>query len=147
MGTLRNEADRKALVSRLAQVQPETRAEWGTMDASRMLRHLADALDAGSGRLAVARRGPAAFRHFPLKQLAIYVVPMPRSAKAPPELLAAEAGNFEENRQRVVRGMEEAARTEQAAGPEHFLLGRLTEEQWNRLHWKHIDHHLRQFGC
>jgi hypothetical protein len=147
MGTLRKQVDRRALAERLARVRPDTRAEWGTMDAPRMLCHLADALDAASGRLAVPRRGPAAFRHFPLKHLAIYVVPMPKTAKAPPELLAAEPGDFEGNRQRILQGMEEAARRGTSSGPEHFLLGPLTEKQWNRLHWKHIDHHLRQFGC
>lgn len=147
MGTLRHEADRRALAERLAQVRPETQARWGKLDAPHMLCHLADALDAGLGRLRVRPRGPAAFRHFPLKHLAIYVVPMPKSAKAPPELLAAEPGIFEENRRRVLHGMEEAAKSGCGTAPEHFLLGRLSENQWNRLHWKHIDHHLRQFGC
>jgi hypothetical protein len=147
MGTLRKEGDRRALAERLGRVKAEMRAQWGTLDAARMLRHVADALDAGLGRVAVARRGPAAFRHFPLKHLAVYVVPMPKGAKAPPELLAAEPGEFEGNRRRTLDGMETAARLGAGAGPEHFLLGRLSAEQWNRLHWKHIDHHLRQFGC
>jgi hypothetical protein len=147
MGTLCSQKDRQALVERLERVRPETRPHWGSMDVPRMLRHVADALDAGLGRLSVARRGPAAFRHFPLKQLAVYVVPMPRSAKAPPELLAAEAGDPEANRQRILKGMEVAARPDSGTGREHFLLGKLSHQQWNRLHWKHIDHHLGQFGC
>jgi hypothetical protein len=31
-------------------------------------------------------------------------------------------------------------------GSKHFLFGALTNDQWNALSWKHIDHHLRQFG-
>ncbi|MGA8107817.1 MAG: DUF1569 domain-containing protein [Acidobacteriaceae bacterium] len=147
MGTLLREVDRKTLAERLGHLRPETRAQWGTMDAPRMLRHLADALDAGLGRLTVAPRGPAAFRYFPLKHLAVYVVPMPKSAKAPPELLAAEPGDFEANHRRILEAMKVAALPGSGSEPEHFLLGRLSAAQWNRLHWKHIDHHLRQFGC
>ena len=38
------------------------------------------------------------------------------------------------------------------AGPEgctkhpHSFFGRLTPEEWARLMYKHLDHHLRQFG-
>ena len=28
----------------------------------------------------------------------------------------------------------------------HPLFGSLTAEEWDRLMWKHLDHHLRQFG-
>jgi len=27
------------------------------------------------------------------------------------------------------------------------LLGRLKGEEWGRMMWKHLDHHLRQFGA
>jgi hypothetical protein len=39
-----------------------------------------------------------------------------------------------------------------AAGPataaryEHAFVGRLTGEEWARMQFKHVDHHLRQFG-
>jgi transposase InsO family protein len=28
----------------------------------------------------------------------------------------------------------------------HSLFGRLTPEEWATLMYKHVDHHLRQFG-
>jgi Protein of unknown function (DUF1569). len=28
----------------------------------------------------------------------------------------------------------------------HYLFGPLTEAQWARWGWRHMDHHLRQFG-
>jgi hypothetical protein len=27
-----------------------------------------------------------------------------------------------------------------------FQRGKLNEADWNNLQWKHLDHHLRQFG-
>lgn len=147
MGSLLGVTQRRELVERLRRLRPETRAGWGSLDAARMLCHLADSLDAGLGRLAVPpRQGPAILRHFPMKQLALTVIPMPKGAKAPPELLATAPRDFESDRRRVVVGIEESAAAPSGAGPEHFLFGRMTMEQWNALQWKHIDHHLRQFG-
>ena len=146
MPTLRTEARRKELVERLARVTPESKARWGRFDAPRMMCHLGDALEEALGRRTVPRQGPAMLRHFPVKHLAIYVVPMPKGAKAPRELLAEAPGDFETNRRRVAEGIEQLAALPRGNGPDHFLFGRMTQEHWNALEWKHIDHHLRQFG-
>jgi hypothetical protein len=147
MPTLRNEAGRKALLQRLGRVMPESKAHWGRFDAPRMMCHLGDALEEALGRREVPRSGPAMMRHFPVKHLAIYVVPMPKGAKAPPQLLAEKPGEFEANRRRVVEAIEQVAARPAGPGPNHFLLGRMSCDQWNVLAWKHIDHHLRQFNC
>jgi hypothetical protein len=32
------------------------------------------------------------------------------------------------------------------AGRSHYFFGRLSEREWARWGYQHIDHHLRQFG-
>jgi hypothetical protein len=45
-----------------------------------------------------------------------------------------------------------ALRRLREAGPDaaarhaHGFLGRMTGEEWGLVQWKHLDHHLRQFG-
>lgn len=146
MPTLRNEADRKALVKRLAGVTPESKARWGRFDAPRMMCHLGDALEEALGRRTVPRHGPMILRHFPMKHLAIHVIPMPKGAKAPPELLAPEPGDFEANRRRVLECIEAVGTMPSGKAPNHFLFGEMTSGRWSSLAWKHIDHHLRQFN-
>jgi len=46
-----------------------------------------------------------------------------------------------------VKLMERLAATPRANGAEHPFFGPLTNEEWNALQWKHLSHHLRQFGC
>ena len=46
----------------------------------------------------------------------------------------------------------ELVRAFHARGPEklakeHPFFGPLTSAEWDRLQWKHLDHHLRQFGA
>jgi hypothetical protein len=147
MPTLRRDLDRKGLVERLGRVRRETKAEWGSLDAPRMMSHLSDALDSALGRLDVGPTGgPVMLRHFPMKHLALYVIPMPKGAKAPGELLARAPGDFEDERQRVIERIEWLADAPRGNGPAHFLFGPLTNDEWNALNWKHTDHHLRQFG-
>ena len=145
MSTLGDEAARKELLQRLGRVTPESKAQWGRLDAARMMCHLGDALEEALGRRAVPRAGPGMLRHFPMKHLAIYVIPMPKGAKAPRELLAETPGDFEANRRRVVAAIEEVGMRPEGTAPDHFLFGRMSSKQWNALAWKHIDHHLRQF--
>lgn len=147
MPTLRNAQDRKGLVERLRRVTPEAKAQWGHLDAPRMMCHLGDSLDSSLGTLAVPPgRGPAMLRHFPMKQLALYLIPMPKGAKAAEELLTTAPRDFEADRQGVLERMEQMAAMPPGKGPAHFLFGAMTCDQWNALNWKHIDHHLRQFG-
>jgi hypothetical protein len=146
MPTLRNESVRQELVQRLARLTPESKARWGSFDAPRMMCHLADALNEGLGGLQIPSAGPGMLRHFPMKQLAIHVIPMPKGAKAPRELLETVPGDFESDRRRVVERAEQLAAAPRGAGPAHFLFGPLTNDEWNALSWKHVDHHLRQFG-
>lgn len=146
MPTLRNAADRRGLLERLQRVKPEAKAQWGRFDAGRMMCHLADALEEALGRRRVPRSGPAVLRHFPMKHLAIHVIPMPKGAKAPRELLAEAPGDFEANRRRVMEGIEQVGAMREGRGPDHFLFGKMSWTQWNCLQWKHTDHHLRQFG-
>jgi hypothetical protein len=147
MPSLRNENDRRSLIERLQRMAPDARARWGKFDAPRMMCHLGDALEEALGRRAVPRSGPGLLRHFPMKHLAIHVIPMPKNAGAPRELLAEEPGDFEVNRRRVVQAIDEVAHRPPGRGPDHFLFGAMSCDQWNHLAWKHIDHHLRQFDC
>lgn len=147
MPSLRNEKDRQGLMARLQNITPDAKAQWGSFDAPRMMCHLSASMDAGLGTLEVPRAGPGILRHFPMKHLALYVIPMPKGAKAARELLTREPGEFEADRRAVLERMERAAARPKGMGPRHFLFGPLTSDQWNALNWKHIDHHLRQFGA
>jgi hypothetical protein len=61
-----------------------------------------------------------------------------------PEMLATQPKSWEvdlaacaELAERVGRGSARAV---------HPAFGPLSPEEWGRLCWKHLDHHLRQFG-
>lgn len=147
MPSLRDQATRSAIIQRLQQITPATKPKWGKFDAPRMLCHLDDALAVSLGELPSTTMNRKAFQHFPLKHLVLYVVPFPKNAAAPPGMLLTAPQNFEDDRQRLLDKIERMAAAPDGAGPEHPLFGPLSYEEWNALHCKHIEHHLKQFGC
>ena len=145
MKTLWNEADRRDLDARIARLTPERTPLWGRMTAPQMVAHLADAMRMATGEIAIAaRRTP--FRHPPLKQLFVYVVPIPKGLPTAKELRRTPRAWDTEVAD--LRAMLEsfAARGRDATWPAHPIFGRLGAHAWGVLALRHCDHHLRQFG-
>lgn len=148
MPSLRNQATRSAIAQRLQQLTLSTKPKWGKFDAPRMLCHLSDALSVSLGEIQSRPLNRKIFQHFPMKHLALYVLPFPKGFPAPPEMLGTAPAAFDADCNRLVELINRVAALPQGEdGPEHPLFGPLSNEEWNALHWKHIDHHLKQFGC
>jgi hypothetical protein len=145
--TLLHERDRDVLRARLARLAPGSRPSWGSLDAHRMLCHIADALRLATGEVVAASLGKRAFQRFPLKHLLLHLLPIPRNVRTVPELLVAQPADFDDDRQRVIALLLRiGAGPTTGPGPEHPLFGLLSRAQWCRLAYRHVDHHLRQFG-
>lgn len=138
---------REEVRRRLASIPADRAPRWGRMDASRMAAHLADSMRMALGDLPVAdKRLP--LRYPPLKQLILYVLPIPRSMPTAGELVARPSEGIDAER-RSIDGLLEriGARDPDAPGPTHPAFGPLSVRQWGVLGYKHSDHHLRQFGA
>jgi hypothetical protein len=138
---------REEVRRRLASIPADRPPIWGRMDATHMMAHVGDAMRMALGDLPVApKRLP--FRYPPLKQLILYVFPFPRDAPTATELVSRTPRSLDEERRAIEGHLERlAARDPAARGPEHPIFGPLTVRQWGALGYKHVDHHLRQFGA
>jgi hypothetical protein len=112
-----------------------------------MLAHLNDALRMTSGELRIPPRNMV-LRHWPVKQLVIYVLPFPKGAPTAPQLLArCDKAELEVERAAFrTLAAAVAAKPPSDSWPEHPAFGALTYKAWGVLAWRHADHHLRQFG-
>jgi hypothetical protein len=146
MSSLRNESARNSLIQRLNRLTSAAQPRWGKLNAPRMICHLGDTLAMSLGDIRIPSANKKAFQRFPLKHLILYVFPFPKNVPIAPELLASQPTSFDADRKRIIKMIERLAATPRALGPEHPLFGPLTNEEWNVLQRKHIDHHLRQFG-
>jgi len=144
MPTILDPARREALLQRLRRLQPTAPARWGTLTAPRMLSHLADSLRVAVGELPAKRVDSLPSRTL-AKWIVVYspVRPPPGKIRTSPEMLTSEPASWAEDLARVEALIGRIASGE---GGRHPFFGPLTPGGWGRLTWKHVDHHLRQFG-
>ena len=133
------------MLSRLDRLAPTAKGGWGRMSVAQMLHHVAGGLRMATGDLAIPRR-PGPLRLFPIKQLVVFVLPFPRNAPTSPALIFKEEFDFDAERAAVRDLLSSFAKRDILSWPEHPAFGPLNREQWGVMAWKHVDHHLRQFG-
>lgn len=146
---LSNPADRLPLLERLGQLRPDSQRRWGTLDVGRMLAHLADAFRVAMGEVpepTTSRSTP--LRLAPFRWLALRLpFPLPRNAPSNPAFFVTPADEFEKNRSALLEAIKRfLAAPEERFRVEHPLFGTMRRDDWDLLAWRHIDHHLQQFG-
>lgn len=163
MKTLAKPADREEIIARLRRVRPDTQRLWGRMTAPQMVMHLSDAFLGLLGERHLPaeldppaagkkRRRPAPLRRAIRKWYAVKSpFPWPHGVRTRPEVDAEKGGTPPGDFATDVANLERLC--VRFVGPEaaakrkpHFLFGTLTEAEWCRWGWRHMDHHLRQFG-
>ena len=152
MKTLANAADKAEIVRRLGDVTQASRRHWGKMTAPEMICHLSDALRAGMGERSVTPVGTRASR--PLMKWAAlwFPTPWPHGVKTVPECEAGVGGTPPAEMARDLSELHElldrfTSRPRVYELQRHPIFGLMTEKEWMRWGYLHLDHHLRQFGA
>jgi uncharacterized protein DUF1569 len=152
MKTLANGQDRAEISRRLGSVGLESRRRWGTMTVSQMICHLSDAFRVALGDKA-AEPVKNRYTGWPMKWLALWLpLPWPRGVPTVPECDAKIGGTppaeLERDKVELFALLERvAAHPNVLAQHAHPFFGLMTETEWMRWGYLHLDHHLRQFGC
>ena len=146
VGTLLDRDDCAALIQRLQRVRPDAAPAWGTLTAPRMLCHVADQMRVALGDVPCQPAHTLATRTL-LKFLVVNTGLRPPRGKirTAPEMLASQPATWDAD---VATCVELARRI--GAGSAHAVhptFGPLSPEEWGRLSWKHVNHHLVQFGA
>jgi uncharacterized protein DUF1569 len=144
--TLSNARSRRELLDRLERLTPTATALWGTMTAPEMLAHLADWMRMARGEIKVAvKKLPQ--RHPPLKQLMVYWLPFPKGIQTSPELIGRKPLDWGIESAAVRKHVQAFENLDpKTAWPEHPVFGKMTSQAWCVFAYRHMDHHLRQFG-
>ncbi|MCC6317972.1 MAG: DUF1569 domain-containing protein [Gemmatimonadaceae bacterium] len=149
MPTLWNPDDLAVAQRRLGTLTDAHQARWGRMSCAQMLRHLTWGVQMATGARPVPRlRTRLPLRFAPLRYLILNVLPFPRGAPTAPSLRVGEVGTVAEER----AGLEAAlaafvAMDRRAPWSPHPAFGSMDGPAWGAFTWKHVDHHLRQFGA
>jgi hypothetical protein len=137
------------VISRINKLTPETQPAWGKMSVSQMLAHCSVTYEMIYEDI---HPKPNFLMKFILKSFIKNTVtsetPYPRNSRTAPAFLISDARNFDKEKTRLTQYI---SRT-QALGEKHFdgkeshSFGPLNATEWNNMFYKHLNHHLTQFG-
>jgi hypothetical protein len=136
---------------RLSALSPDHQRQWGKMNAAQMLVHCSLGLEMAAGEIRPPRALMGRILGPVIKPMAFRdEEPMRRNSPTAKELVViGVARDFETERKRLTVLIDRFAE----AGPSgctshpHVFFGCLTPDEWAVLMYKHLDHHLRQFGA
>lgn len=147
MPMMHDNAFRESLGARLKSLRSDAERRWGKMTADQMVWHVGDGLE-----MALGTRPYTSGKFPPLPKgvlkFAVLNLPWPRGAPTLDGLVATKRYDFEAERARCLRLLDEIGKKDlQSAWPAHPAFGPVDGRFHSRLQAKHVDHHLKQFGA
>lgn len=142
-------ADLEALLARVRGLSPSARAQWGKMDVAQALAHVSVSLRVALGDAKVKRGLLGHLFGGLAKGGALGPKPFGKGLPTDASYRVRDPRDFAKEQAELVSLVERTAR----GGPggfttnPHPFFGPLAPAEWDVLLWKHLDHHLRQFGA
>lgn len=146
--SLLDDPARLELLGRLARLDANAQRRWGKMNAAQMLAHcrVPIAVAAGEAQLKHTLVGRLFGRI--AKRMVLGPGDMKPNLPTDKEFIVSDARDFELEREALKAQIERFLVRARAGklGDTHPFFGPMSPAEWDRIQWKHLDHHLRQFG-
>jgi hypothetical protein len=137
------------LKQRIGRLKPDSTRVWGTMSPAQAAAHLSASLEAAVGDVKTPRSIPGLLFGGFAKKSVLGDKPFSRNSPTAKELKVRDNRDFDTESARLLGLVERFSMGGPAACTTHphSFFGPMTSEEWGRLMYKHLDHHLRQFGA
>jgi hypothetical protein len=138
-------AVKQEIISRINKLTPQSQAAWGKMDVAQMLAHCRMPMGVAEGTHQLPRTfigrifGPIA------KKMLYNDKPFRRHLPTDKSFIMKGPKDFEKEKQGLIE-MINKFNEQNIVVETHPFFGKLTKEQWSKGMYKHLDHHLQQFG-
>lgn len=149
---MKNLLDRDAydeIRHRMAALTPESQRQWGKMDVAQMLAHCKEAFKVPLSDKKMPRMFLGILLGWMLKSKLYNDEPWKKNLPTAPNFIIKDQRDFNAEKNEL----NEMIQRFYEAGPDkvgrfpHPFFGTLTSEQWGKSMYKHLDHHLQQFGA
>ncbi len=138
------------VIDRINHLSPDQKPEWGKMSADQMLAHcnVSYAFVFEPQKF----KKPGMLKKWVLKTFVKNFVvgekPYKINSPTAPDFLIKNSRDFEKEKKLLIDNIHKVQRLGRAhfEGKDNFSFGKMSANEWNILFYKHLDHHLRQFG-
>ena len=137
------------VIARIEKLTPESKPLWGKMSVDKMLAHCNVTYE-----LIYDNKHPkaGAFKQFLLKLFVKNAVvsekPYKKNSPTAPEFKIVDPRIFADEKKRLIDYINKTQQlgADYFDGKESNSFGKLNSTEWNNMFYKHLDHHLGQFG-
>lgn len=137
------------VVQRINQLSPDTKGKWGKMSVSQMLAHCNVTYEMIYTDM---HPKPNAFvkiiMKLFIKSKVVSETPYKPDGPTAPQFIIKETKDFDAEKKRLVAYIMKTQELGEDSfeGKESHAFGVLNKAEWNNMLYKHINHHLNQFG-
>lgn len=150
MKNLFNQSDVSEVLARIEKLIPEAQRNWGKMNAVQMLAHCNVSMETAMGKSFIKRVFIGRIIGTLMKSSVLSHKPFGKNSPTDKSYIHTHKNdlNFEEEKTKLKQSINQFLKggpSECTTHP-HPFFGKFTPVQWAVFQWKHLDHHLRQFG-
>lgn len=138
-----------AVIARINKLKPTTLPLWGKMSVDQMLAHCNVVYEMVYDNKHPKPNGFAKMMlKLFVKNTVVGTKPYKKNSKTAPQFLVTDSKHFVEEKARLTDYLKKTQSLggDYFAGKESHSLGSLTKQEWNNMFYKHLNHHLNQFG-
>ena len=137
---------KQEIIDRINKLTPESKQLWGKMNVAQMLCHVQQPMGIAYGTY--HPKGSFLLRLIgPLFKSKLWdETPYKQGLPTDPTfIMTGQEKVFEQEKEAVLQMIGRFTEAN-IAGERHPVFGNLSKENWSKATWKHLDHHLKQFG-
>ncbi len=148
MSNIFNPNDNQEILNRIEKLTPNSQRLWGKMSVSQMLEHCQKPLEVATGSLELKR----SFIGFLFGKIAkkVFLGNKPLSKNMPTvrDFIIKTDADFETQKSILVNFVVDFGKKGASiiSLKTHPFFGEMTLDEWGILTYRHLDHHLKQFG-
>lgn len=148
MKSIFDPADNAELIDRINKLSATTPALWGKMNPAQMMAHCQVSMNIAFGNSKRIVHWIGLVFGAISKRRLLRVHQLDRHIPTFKQAEITDTRNFKQEKEKFIKLIKSAL----IIGPQglakypHPYFGTFKNDEWTRLNWKHLDHHLRQFG-
>lgn len=149
MKTIFDQKAYEEIIDRLDNLSENHQAKWGKMNVSQMLKHLEKPIKLALGEESIQKAGFFTKIMVKFFKPTLYNdKPWKKGLPTAKEFIITDDVVFSEAKDRLVQLISRLHKSEDAFKPSknHPVFGKMEYWMWGQSAYKHLDHHLKQFG-
>ncbi len=148
MQSLFNKSDNEEIIARIEKLSSNSTPIWGKLNVSQMMKHTEIGIRIAFGEIKLKRNLLGILFGKIAKRKLLSDEPIGKNLPTDKTFLNFGEPEFEEAKSSLINRIKQFTKNGESGITKetHPFFGELTTAEWDKLNWKHLDHHLRQFG-